>query len=263
MSRAFPASKHDADPVTSSTQMTNITNDLAASSASPAANQKLPLFVRFNGSHRPSVSITELVKSRKPAQTSEASVLRGRPSLRSAARTAARGLFYVELKEKDGAEADGNLDEDSTLQEIHENPAPSIAAEQAPARKRKSRVLRRKTDHSIIERRRREKINERLIRLQDVVPACREEVFELLEKKPLKEGTPVAKAAAKMTPEQKQESMEKRCREEMVLEKLCIISHTVGECRSAGRRPLCAVASSGPIITHISLHAALPLQTTL
>lgn len=88
--------------------------------------------------------------------------------------------------------------------------------DQATAAKRKSRPLRRKTDHSVIERRRREKINERLIRLQETVPACREEAMELLDAKKPKKGSPPIDKEVKLG-------------EEMVLEKLCIISHTVGE----------------------------------
>ncbi|CAO1638021.1 unnamed protein product [Parajaminaea phylloscopi] len=104
----------------------------------------------------------------------------------------------------------------------------SGATAEADPPKRKSRVLRRKTDHSVIERRRREKINERLVRLQDVVPACRDEVFDILERKPIKGGGAAGtRNAAKLTPQQRQQAMEKRCREEMILEKLCIISHTV------------------------------------
>jgi len=61
---------------------------------------------------------------------------------------------------------------------------PVAAAAEPP--KRKSRVLSRKTDHSVIERRRREKINERLIRLQETVPACREEATEMLASKLIK-----------------------------------------------------------------------------
>lgn len=83
--------------------------------------------------------------------------------------------------------------------------------------KRKSRVLSRKTDHSVIERRRREKINERLIRLQETVPACREEATEMLSAKLIKKR------------KRTEEEIKVEIGEKMVLEKLCIISHTVGE----------------------------------
>ncbi len=44
-------------------------------------------------------------------------------------------------------------------------------------------MLRRKTDHSVIERRRREKINEKLVALQNLVPACRKECQDLIDRK--------------------------------------------------------------------------------
>lgn len=81
-------------------------------------------------------------------------------------------------------------------------------------RSRTSRTLHRKTDHSIIERRRREKINDRLVCLQNTVPACREKAREYLQKK---------NAAAPMG----ESEMSERIASDMVLEKLCIISHTV------------------------------------
>ncbi|WFD08480.1 hypothetical protein MVES1_003856 [Malassezia vespertilionis] len=79
-------------------------------------------------------------------------------------------------------------------------------------RQRGSRTLHRKTDHSVIERRRREKINDRLLCLQETVPACREKAFEHFKKKPCPHGTGTSA---------------ERIGSEMVLEKLCIISHTV------------------------------------
>ncbi|SPO27133.1 uncharacterized protein UTRI_10594_B [Ustilago trichophora] len=109
--------------------------------------------------------------------------------------------------------------------------------------RRKSRVLRRKTDHSIIERRRREKINEKLVALQNIVPACRKECQDLIERKfitPLKESednndatsNPAAKRNAKRKREEDKldkarNEMSEKIRTSMVLEKLCIISHTL------------------------------------
>ncbi|SPO27477.1 uncharacterized protein UTRI_10594 [Ustilago trichophora] len=109
--------------------------------------------------------------------------------------------------------------------------------------RRKSRVLRRKTDHSIIERRRREKINEKLVALQNIVPACRKECQDLIERKfvtPLKErednNDAASSPAAKRNPKRKREEdklnkarneMSEKVRTSMVLEKLCIISHTL------------------------------------
>ncbi|WFD32884.1 hypothetical protein MSPP1_003937 [Malassezia sp. CBS 17886] len=80
-------------------------------------------------------------------------------------------------------------------------------------RGRSSRTLHRKTDHSVIERRRREKINDRLLCLQSVVPACRRQATEHVRKK----------AASHC----EDDAMDVRLDQEMVLEKLCIISHTV------------------------------------
>jgi hypothetical protein len=83
-------------------------------------------------------------------------------------------------------------------------------------------VLSRKTDHSLIERRRREKINERLIRLQSLIPACREEAQDLLSVKP-----PKAARGKGVSQEAKAREIERCLTQEMVLEKLCIISHSV------------------------------------
>ncbi|SOV06008.1 uncharacterized protein UDID_03473 [Ustilago sp. UG-2017a] len=108
--------------------------------------------------------------------------------------------------------------------------------------RRKSRVLRRKTDHSIIERRRREKINEKLVALQNIVPACRKECQDLIERKfvaPLREtedddarGSSASKKTAKRKREEEKlekakDEMTEKIQTSMVLEKLCIISHTL------------------------------------
>ena len=104
---------------------------------------------------------------------------------------------------------------------------------------RKSRVLRRKTDHSIIERRRREKINEKLVALQNIVPACRKECQDLFERKfaaPLRatdddDGTATKRNAKRRREEEKLDKakteMSEKIRTTMVLEKLCIISHSL------------------------------------
>lgn len=130
--------------------------------------------------------------------------------------------------------------------------SPSTMAEQDDAgeqhfnkdgTRRKSRVLRRKTDHSIIERRRREKINEKLVSLQNIVPACRKECQDLIERKfttPLR-ATDDNQAdsysiSTKRNAKRKREEerldkakseMSEKIRTSMVLEKLCIISHTL------------------------------------
>ncbi|GAC93106.1 hypothetical protein PHSY_000668 [Pseudozyma hubeiensis SY62] len=109
--------------------------------------------------------------------------------------------------------------------------------------RRKSRVLRRKTDHSIIERRRREKINEKLVALQSIVPACRKECQDLIEKKyvtPLratddneadKNSTAIKRDAKRKREAERldkaKNEMSEKVRTTMVLEKLCIISHTL------------------------------------
>lgn len=113
---------------------------------------------------------------------------------------------------------------------------PAGSAPQAGGKK-KSRVLRRKTDHSIIERRRREKINEKLVQLQSLVPACKLECQDLFDrrfesvsndssKRPTR-GKGAKNSESKI--EKAKAEMIEKIRTTMVLEKLCIISHTVGE----------------------------------
>lgn len=94
------------------------------------------------------------------------------------------------------------------------SPSPPPAAPKS--RGRSARVLHRKTDHSVIERRRREKINDRLVCLQHTVPACREKAWDVLKRKPGPGGIAPS-----------DEQLEKRLHSDMVLEKLCIIAHTV------------------------------------
>lgn len=85
-----------------------------------------------------------------------------------------------------------------------------------PPPKRRARAPHRKTDHSVIERRRREKINDRLLQLQHLVPACRAQALEHFEKK-------------------SPDGPEDQVRTELVLEKLCVIAHTVGTWRCSHR----------------------------
>ncbi|SAM82932.1 uncharacterized protein UBRO_03473 [Ustilago bromivora] len=97
--------------------------------------------------------------------------------------------------------------------------------------RRKSRVLRRKTDHSIIERRRREKINEKLVALQNIVPACRKECQDLIERKfvaPLREtedddarGSSASKKTAKRKREEEKLEKAKDEEENRALRALC------------------------------------------
>jgi hypothetical protein len=115
----------------------------------------------------------------------------------------------------------------------------------ATPRKGAARVLKRKTSHSVIERRRREKINEGLIHLQSTVPACRLELRELLECKVRNKKKAKSKDEVQV---QVDKLLEDKSNSEMVLEKLvscasrisrryvyscfeamiqCIISHTV------------------------------------
>ena len=78
--------------------------------------------------------------------------------------------------------------------------------------RRRARPLHRRTDHSVIERRRREKINERLLHLQYMVPACRDQAREHFRRK-------------------MQDDSDQHIQHDLALEKLCIISHTVGKYR--------------------------------
>lgn len=88
-----------------------------------------------------------------------------------------------------------------------------------PPGPRKSRPLRRKTSHSVIERRRREKINEGLIHLQHTVPACRQELRELLECKVSMNKKNARRTAADLQDEVDR-LLEDKIASQMVLEKL-------------------------------------------
>ncbi|KAE8269289.1 hypothetical protein A4X09_0g3051 [Tilletia walkeri] len=105
----------------------------------------------------------------------------------------------------------------------------------------------RKTSHSVIERRRRQKINERLIHLQCSVPACKEEAEMLLRSRKGRGGIASAssststrgkgrgKAGAGGTAAGKEKDVEaqqeglirSKLESALVVEKLCVISHTV------------------------------------
>lgn len=91
---------------------------------------------------------------------------------------------------------------------------------------RKNRPLRRKTSHSVIERRRREKINEGLVSLQHLVPACRDELHELLLSKAQSNKRNLKRSKQEVEKEVEALFLQK-IESQMVLEKLCIISHTV------------------------------------
>lgn len=105
-------------------------------------------------------------------------------------------------------------------------PVPVPTSAQAGGQ-RKSRVLSRKTDHSLIERRRREKINSQLIRLQSLIPACREEAQDLLSAKPPPKASKRGKEGVSTDVKARKNEIEQSLDREIVLEKLCIISHAV------------------------------------
>ncbi|KAL9932703.1 hypothetical protein V8E36_008402 [Tilletia maclaganii] len=111
----------------------------------------------------------------------------------------------------------------------------------------------RKTSHSVIERRRRQKINERLIHLQCSVPACREEAELLLRSRTGKggiipssssvgtrkgsggtgrKGSGAAVAGGNGMSEKEAQAVQAqmirtKLESALVVEKLCVISHTV------------------------------------
>jgi hypothetical protein len=84
---------------------------------------------------------------------------------------------------------------------------------------RTSRPLKRKTSHSVIERRRREKINEGLIHLQNTIPACRLELQELLLCKAKNNKANIKKSDEEMRAHV-ENLMKEKSGSEMVLEKL-------------------------------------------
>lgn len=97
----------------------------------------------------------------------------------------------------------------------HDHPAPAAST----TNKRRSRPLQRKTSHSLIERRRREKINEGLVSLQRLVPACRDELHEMLRTKAHANKRNARKAAHEIDALAEKELSEK-VGSQMVLEKL-------------------------------------------
>lgn len=95
---------------------------------------------------------------------------------------------------------------------------------------RKSRLLSRKTDHSVIERRRREKMNEKLVTLQNLIPACQLECRAMIDRKfqPDEQADEAKKSERSFEREQRaRESFARKTETTMVLEKLCIMSHTL------------------------------------
>lgn len=131
---------------------------------------------------------------------------------------------------------------------------------------RKNRPLRRKTSHSVIERRRREKINEGLISLQYLVPACRDELHELLLSKAQSNKRNLKRSKQEVEKEV-EELLLQKIESQMVLEKLCIISHTVDYVRElqaslAAYRKLCRCSpplddQKGAVTTKTHKHAHL------
>lgn len=93
----------------------------------------------------------------------------------------------------------------------------------------RKRTLTRRTEHSVIERRRREKINERLVCLQHTVPACRAKALDVVQRR-----MPEAHDA------------HERITSEMVLEKLCIITHTAEYIAELHERLAAAEARMAP-----------------
>lgn len=110
-------------------------------------------------------------------------------------------------------------------------------------RRRRACPPNRKTDHSVIERRRREKINDRLLHLQRLVPACRAQAAEHFQRKA-------------------QDPDDGRMDTDLVLEKLCIISHTVGMWRGVLPQTMSSSSrhSSRPTAPSASASRAFPSQ---
>ena len=82
-----------------------------------------------------------------------------------------------------------------------------------------SRASQRRTEHSVIERRRREKINDQLICLQCIVPACREQAFACVQKRAKSTTSPLFVGD--------DDNVDRYISTHVVLEKLCIISHAL------------------------------------
>ncbi|CAD6905452.1 unnamed protein product [Tilletia controversa] len=125
---------------------------------------------------------------------------------------------------------------------------PSTSSKQSK-KKCPCRPRSRKTSHSVIERRRRQKINERLIHLQCSVPACKEEAEMLLRSRKGRGGIPSSTTTAtrgkgrgkasgagtagsvasreKEIEAQQEAMIRSKLESALVVEKLCVISHTV------------------------------------
>ncbi|WFD34307.1 aspartate--tRNA ligase [Malassezia cuniculi] len=112
----------------------------------------------------------------------------------------------LEVAQKHGAEMPRVQSLYALLQSYPDGPGAQSSSSASSGK----RTLSRKTEHSVIERRRREKINDRLVCLQRTVPACRDKAVELLRRR---------------SPDD--EDIDERISSEMVLEKLCIITHAV------------------------------------
>ena len=82
-----------------------------------------------------------------------------------------------------------------------------------------SRASQRRTEHSVIERRRREKINDQLICLQCIVPACREQACACVQKRAKSTTSPLFDGDG--------DDVDRYISTHIVLEKLCIISHAL------------------------------------
>lgn len=108
-----------------------------------------------------------------------------------------------------------------------------------PRKRARPANLYRKTEHAVIERRRREKINDRLLCLQHEVPACREQALAYFEKG----GKGITDGAT---------------RTDLVLEKLCILSHTVGTLPTLTRLYFPAEEGGGSLPCAVCVRADSP-----
>ncbi|PWN47442.1 hypothetical protein IE53DRAFT_390425 [Violaceomyces palustris] len=239
LTKTLPASEHQVEKARMSIkQLLSTSSPFSSSQTSPSsspaaslapasptgsAEVKNPRALMRNGSKGATSSnmLTASDKLESRAETRSSEVNASANGSRSSTRPKRKASMNVSHQDpdpdyEDEEEEGANLDQD-------DKKGSTNAAAGSGTKKKKPRVLRRKTDHSIIERRRREKINERLIRLQEIIPACRKEVEENFYKKnPAGGANPGGGRAKKVT-----KSLEERIGSEMMLEKLCIISHTV------------------------------------
>lgn len=115
------------------------------------------------------------------------------------------------------ADEDFNESDEEGGREEQDVTAPS--AEAGP-----SKPPKRKTEHSHIERRRREKLNACFLALQSMVPACVEEAMDALERK----DATKAGRANQQSESRRQKNLD-MIKTKLVLEKLCIATHSVGK----------------------------------